>query len=60
MTAVTCAKSAGPLGEGWPPGALMNSSASPTLILFAVPAIQVLVSPGDSCHASDVRAGMAL
>ena len=28
MTAVTCAKSAGPLGEGWPPGALMNTAGS--------------------------------
>src|SRR5437588_9145272 len=38
----------------------MNSSASPTLTLLAEPEIQVEVSPGLSCQARWVCAGIAL
>src|SRR5579883_2724657 len=46
--------------EGDFPAALLTkSSASPTLILLAVPSIQVLVSEGESCHGRAVCAGNA-
>ncbi len=38
----------------------MNSRASPGLILFATPAIQVLVAPFGNCHGKLVCAGIAL